>query len=276
LGGLEVARSEGVRLGAEQHVPHLGEPGLVAGHDRVACSPIVAAGGIGQRRPADLGQHAGKIGIGGDRHPRVPPDQIEHPGWRPDARPVQRQLDFQRAGQTRRLLAHTVDEAETVDHLLQQGQIVLWPARMGHDDRRHFGARPFAYGLHGVASVFIDIHQYMGRRQTPQLAQIHRLGAADLGHLAHRCGRVNAVAGARHEKRRQTQRRGQFGQAGHQTRDAWSRRVAAIDHRRHAAAARADIRERRCRSDVNAGSTKLSRHCVPAIDPELENNNFGC
>src|SRR6185295_4377871 len=78
LRGARVLGAERERLRAEQDLVDVGEPPLAAGERRIARRAGEAAGRIGQRLPADPGEHPREVGVARDRHPRPVPDQVEH------------------------------------------------------------------------------------------------------------------------------------------------------------------------------------------------------
>jgi hypothetical protein len=87
---------------------------------------------------------------------------------------------------------------------------------MHDDDMRH----EFHDFLDGVAAVFVDVGDQVGRRQLSDHIELGVLGAADLGHPAQRCARMDAEAGAADQAFDQTEVADEFGQARHQADDA--------------------------------------------------------
>ncbi len=213
------------RLRAEQDPLDRAEPRLVAGHVRIARGAGVAAGPVGQRLPADAGEHAREVGVARHRHPRVVPDQVEDAALRAALGAGRRQRVGQRVAQAGSALVQVRRAGEDRRQLVDQRKVVDRIARMRDDDLRRRVA-PRLDRVDRLLPVLVDIDQHVRGRQLAQLGQVHVLGTADLGDGADAIARVDAKPGAGDQAFAEAEREDQLGQAGHQARDARRRGVA--------------------------------------------------
>ncbi len=195
-----------VRLGRQQHAINLREQGFVPRKDRVA---LRAQRG---RAPADLGEHAGDIGVAGNAHPGILPNAIQHRDrWSFGRRLQQRVLLLERGAPCLGLVRHAKDATQQA----RQRQVVTRRYRVGDDQVRHESGQRIGSRLF----VFVDIDDHVGRCQLADLVDVDVLGAAHLGNGSDGVLGVDAKAGAPHQLRRQAKIAQHFGNRGHQGND---------------------------------------------------------
>ena len=176
---------ERIGLAREEDEIDAGEQGFVEPDFRIAHGGVV-----GGRLPIDEGEGARDVGVARHRHPRLLPDEVQHPAGR---QPARRRLDRrerlrERAREALRGLLPPEDRAEEP---VERG-VVAGGEGVGDDDVGGEGLD----GLHVAPPVLVHVDDDVGGREPPQPVEPDRLRASDPRDRIDRRLRMDAERGA--------------------------------------------------------------------------------